>query len=133
MNSPRKVNKFSRSACSRAAVAAAAAASLVLAVGGCSSSSTEQAWFINPDANKETNLADGSYVITTVSFRGNTDNECMYGGTAQTLDGVDVDEVRIYGTGPKECPNYVDVRVYFNVVDGVQVIERITSESPLDS
>lgn len=81
---------------------------------------------LDPTINARTGLADGSYVMESVAVRVNLDGECSYGNMASTLDGVQVKEVTVYGSGPSQCPDIVEVgAVYFEVVDGVAVITRV--------
>ena len=64
--------------------------------------------------------------MESVGVRVNLIGECSYGDTAFTLDGVEVKEVTVYGTGPTQCPDIVEVgAVYFDVVDGVAEITRV--------
>ena len=81
---------------------------------------------LDPTINARTGLPDGSYVMESVGVRVNLIGECSYGDTAFTLDGVEVKEVTVYGTGPTQCPDIVEVgAVYFDVVDGVAEITRV--------
>lgn len=83
-------------------------------------------FILDPTINARTGLADGSYVMESVGVRVNLVGECTYGDMASTLDGVDVKEVTVYGTGPTQCPDIVEVgAVYFDVVDGVAEITRV--------
>ena len=81
---------------------------------------------LDPTMNARTGLADGSYVMESVGVRVNLDGECSYGDMASTLDGIEVKDVTVYGSGPQQCPDIVEVgAVYFEVVGGVAVITRV--------
>lgn len=119
----------------RAALATAAAVSLVMGLSACattSSSGDEMGLLdaIRPEINENSSLPDGSYILQP-GTRGNKPNECLYGGVAETLAGVSVGNVEVYGTGPGECDYEQVERVYFKVVGGVQVIEKVIG-GPID-
>lgn len=74
---------------------------------------------LDPSINARTGLADGQYALDP-GRRVNFDNECSYGGTVSMPGNPNVGDVTIYGRGPAECPDLVDVTsVLFEVRDGV--------------
>lgn len=74
---------------------------------------------LDPAINARTGLADGQYSLEPAR-RVNFDNECSYGGTVSMPGNSNVGDVTLYGSGPTECPNLVEVMaVQFEVRDGV--------------
>ena len=74
---------------------------------------------LDPTINARTGLADGQYSLDP-SRRVNFDNECSYRGTVSIPGNANVGDVTVYGTGPAQCPDLVDVTsVQFEVRDGV--------------
>jgi len=73
---------------------------------------------LDPAINSKTGLADGQYALDP-GRRVNFDNECSYGGTVSMPGNANVADVTVYGQGPVECPDLVQVSVvFFEVVDG---------------
>lgn len=73
---------------------------------------------LDPGINSRTGLADGQYALDP-GRRVNFDNECSYGGTVSMPGNANVGDVTVYGQGPVECPDLVQVSVvFFEVVDG---------------
>lgn len=88
--------------------------------------STSGIFDIDPSINTRTGLADGQYVITSVNIRVNLTDECSYGGMARDSAGTDLKDVTVYGTGPAQCPDLVEVQaVYFDVQGGAATITRV--------
>lgn len=74
---------------------------------------------LDPTINARTGLADGQYSLDP-GVRINFDDECSYGGTASMPGNANVGDVTVYGSGPVECPDLVEVTsVLFEVRDGV--------------
>jgi hypothetical protein len=74
---------------------------------------------LDPSINSRTGLADGQYALDP-SRRVNFNNECSYGGTVSMPGNSNVGDVTVYGSGPGECPDLVDVSaVLIEVSDGV--------------
>ena len=74
---------------------------------------------LDPSINSRTGLADGQYALDP-GRRVNFDTECSYGGTVSIPGNANLGDVTIYGTGPEQCPDLVDVTsVQFEVRDGV--------------
>ncbi|MFM1964733.1 MAG: hypothetical protein RL134_458 [Actinomycetota bacterium] len=79
----------------------------------------EVASTLDPSINSKTGLADGQYALEP-SRRVNFDNECSYGGVVSMPGNPNVGDVTVYGRGPVECPDLVEVQVVFiDVTDGV--------------
>lgn len=77
---------------------------------------------LDPTINERTGLADGRYVIDP-STRVNLNSVCSYGGAAFTLDGDELPFTSVYGKGPLQCPDLVQVSaVEIEVTDGVATI-----------
>lgn len=73
---------------------------------------------LDPSINERTGLADGQYALDP-GRRVNFDNECSYGGTVSMPGNANVGDVTVYGRGPTECPDLVEVDVvFFEVVGG---------------
>lgn len=73
---------------------------------------------LDPGINSRTGLADGQYALDP-GRRVNFDSECSYGGTVSMPGNANVGDVTVYGQGPVECPDLVQVSVvFFEVVDG---------------
>ena len=80
---------------------------------------TNVASTLDPAINARTGLADGQYSLDP-SRRVNFDNECSYGGTVSIPGNANIGDVTVYGIGPTQCPDLVDVTsVQFEVRDGV--------------
>lgn len=80
---------------------------------------TNVASTLDPAINARTGLADGQYSLDP-SRRVNFDNECSYGGTVSIPGNANIGDVTVYGTGPTQCPDLVEVTsVQFEVRDGV--------------
>jgi hypothetical protein len=77
----------------------------------------EVASTLDPSINSKTGLADGQYALDP-SRRVNFDNECSYGGTVSMPGNANVGDVTVYGRGPSECPDLVEVQVVFIDVSG---------------
>ena len=45
-------------------------------------------------------------------------DECSYGGTVSIPGNANVGDVTVYGRGPSECPDLVEVQVVFIDVSG---------------
>jgi hypothetical protein len=74
---------------------------------------------LDPSMNSRTGLADGQYSLNPAR-RALFDDECSYGGTVSMPGNSNVGDVTLYGSGPTECPNLVEVMaVSFEVRDGV--------------
>jgi hypothetical protein len=74
---------------------------------------------LDPTINARTGLADGLYSLDP-GRRVNFDNECSYGGTVSIPGNANLGDVTVYGTGPEQCPDLVEVTsVQFEVRDGV--------------
>jgi hypothetical protein len=74
---------------------------------------------LDPTINARTGLADGQYSLDP-GRRVNFDNECSYGGTVSIPGNANLGDVTVYGTGPAQCPDLVEVAsVQFEVRDGV--------------
>ena len=74
---------------------------------------------LDPTINARTGLADGQYSLDP-GVRINFDDECSYGGTASMPGNPNLGDVTVYGSGPVECPDLVEVTsVLFEVRDGV--------------
>lgn len=74
---------------------------------------------LDPSINAKTGLADGQYSLNP-SSRVSLQDECSYGGRVSMPGNSNVGDVTIYGSGPTECPNLVEVMaVNFEVRDGV--------------
>lgn len=84
----------------------------------------EVASTLDPSINARTGLADGQYALDP-SRRVNFDNECSYGGTVSMPGNPDVGDVTVYGRGPAECPDLVEVQFVLIEVSGG--IARIVS------
>jgi hypothetical protein len=72
---------------------------------------------LDPSINSKTGLADGQYVMDP-GRRVNFDNECSYGGTVSMPGNGNVGDVTVYGAGPTECPDLVDVSAVLIEVNG---------------
>ncbi len=72
---------------------------------------------LDPSINSQTGLADGQYALDP-SRRVNFDNECSYGGPVSMPGNANVGDVTVYGRGPIECPDLVEVQVVFIEVSG---------------
>lgn len=80
---------------------------------------------LDPAMNARTGLADGEYVIDPRT-RINFDSECSYGGSTFTPEGAEVQYTSVYGTGPIQCPDLVEVTaVYIEVTGGVARIVEV--------
>lgn len=79
---------------------------------------------LDPSINSRTGLADGTYLMSP-SRRVNFDNECSYGGEAGMPGMSNPRDVTVYGRGPAECPDLVEVSVVTIEVQGG--IARIVS------
>ena len=84
----------------------------------------EVASTLDPSINSKTGLADGQYALDP-SRRVNFDDECSYGGTVSMPGNPNVGDVTVYGSGPVECPNLVEVQ--FVLIDVTGGIARIIS------
>jgi hypothetical protein len=74
---------------------------------------------LDPSINAKTGLADGQYALDP-SRRIRVNEECSYGGTVSIPGNPNVGDVTVYGTGPVECPDVMQVNsVLFEVRDGV--------------
>ena len=74
---------------------------------------------LDPSMNTRTGLADGQYSLNP-SRRAFFGDECSYGGTVSIPGNPNVGDVTVYGSGPTECPNLVEVMaVQFEVRNGV--------------
>jgi hypothetical protein len=74
---------------------------------------------LDPSINAKTGLADGQYALDP-SRRLRVNEECSYGGTVSIPGNPNVGDVTVYGTGPVECPDVMQVNsVLFEVRDGV--------------
>ncbi|MFM9134313.1 MAG: hypothetical protein ACKOT0_02565, partial [bacterium] len=92
---------------------------ILVAAGVLFASSPSNPFNLDPTMNSRTGLPDGSYVMNSVGVRFNINDECSYGDVASTLDGVAVQDVSVYGKGPIQCPDLVQVSaVYFEVTNG---------------
>jgi hypothetical protein len=79
----------------------------------------EVASTLDPSINAKTGLADGQYALDP-SRRVNFDGECSYGGTVSMPGNAEVGDVTVYGSGPIECPDLVQVSlVAIEVRNGV--------------
>ena len=72
---------------------------------------------LDPTINSRTGLADGTYLMNP-SRRVNFDNECSYGGIASMPGMSDPRDVTVYGQGPVECPDLVEVAMVTIEVQG---------------
>lgn len=72
---------------------------------------------LDPSINSRTGLADGTYLMNP-SRRVNFDNECSYGGEAGMPGMSNPRDVTVYGKGPVECPDLVEVSVVTIEVQG---------------
>ena len=80
---------------------------------------------LDPAINAKTGLADGQYAMSP-SRVVNINDECSYGGTVSIPGNANVGDVTVYGRGPSECPNLVEVQVVFiDVSGGVARIIRV--------
>lgn len=80
---------------------------------------------LDPSINSRTGLADGQYVLNP-SRTININDQCSYGGTVSIPGNADLGDVTVYGKGPMECPNLVEVTsVLFEVRDGVARIVSV--------
>lgn len=80
---------------------------------------------LDPSINSRTGLADCQYALNP-STRINLNDECSYGGTASMPGNANVGDVSVYGRGPIECPDLVQVTVVlFEVRDGVARIVSV--------
>ena len=74
---------------------------------------------LDPSINSRTGLADGQYALSP-STRISLTGECSYGGTVSMPGNANVADATVYGQGPVECPDLVQVSVVlFEVRDGV--------------
>lgn len=74
---------------------------------------------LDPTINARTGLADGQYSLNP-STRITLIDECSYAGTASMPGNANLGDVTVYGQGPVECPDLVQVTVVlFEVRDGV--------------
>lgn len=74
---------------------------------------------LDPSINAKTGLADGQYALDP-SRRIRVNEECSYGGTVSIPGNPNVGDVTVYGTGPVECPDVMQVNsVLFEVRNGV--------------
>lgn len=74
---------------------------------------------LDPSINTKTGLADGQYSLSPAR-RVSLQDECSYGGTVSIPGNPDVGDVTVYGSGPSECPDVVEVTsVLFEVRGGV--------------
>jgi len=80
---------------------------------------------LDPTINERTGLADGKYVIDP-STRVNLNSVCSYGGATFTLDGDELPFTSVYGQGPLQCPDLIQVSaVEIEVLDGVATIVAV--------
>lgn len=80
---------------------------------------------LDPSINSRTGLADGQYALNP-SRRININDQCSYGGTVSIPGNSDLGDATVYGKGPMECPNLVEVTsVLFEVRDGVARIVSV--------
>lgn len=80
---------------------------------------------LDPGMNARTGLPDGEYVIDP-STRINFDGECSYGGSTFTPEGVKVQDTAVYGAGPTQCPDLVQVAaVRIEVTGGIARIVKV--------
>lgn len=80
---------------------------------------------LDPSINTRTGLADGQYALNP-SRRVNLNDECSYGGTVSIPGNADLGDATVYGKGPVECPNLVEVTaVLFEVRGGVARIVSV--------
>lgn len=98
----------------------------LIALGVLFAASPNNPFNLDPAMNTRTGLSDGSYVITSVGVRVNLDSGCSYGGPALTMSGSEVKDVTVYGSGPVQCPDLVQVgAVHFDVAGGVATITSV--------
>jgi hypothetical protein len=80
---------------------------------------------LDPSMNSRTGLADGQYALNP-STRITLNDECSYGGTASMPGNANAGDVSVYGSGPIECPDLVQVTVVlFEVREGVARIVSV--------
>jgi len=74
---------------------------------------------LNPEINERTGLADGTYQMNPgrIAYINDT---CSFGGSVFDANQVEVADTAVYGQGPVQCPDLVDVSVVnFEVTNGV--------------
>lgn len=80
---------------------------------------------LDPAMNTRTGLNDGEYIIDP-STRVNINSECSYGGSTFTPEGDEIQYTAVYGKGPVQCPDLVEVSaVRIEVVAGVARIVEV--------